>query len=157
MSMTLQKSEGKKLEWKITLQVQVITIWKLMKLIHPRGHIWPLWPLWVKTLTLGYWHYFLLLKWQSFDRFHPHFQEDFYTLKYVLFGYCVNKLWIFYVLIIASPKVWVCSTKTMILHYLQHLYFSGLLQYVFSTACLLFAYSRKWNTPGFRKTTLNKM
>jgi hypothetical protein len=26
---------------------------------------------------------------------YPHFQEDSNTLKYVLFGYCMNKLWIF--------------------------------------------------------------
>jgi hypothetical protein len=34
----------------------------------------------------------------------PHFQEDSNALKYVLFGYYMNKLWIFEVLIIASQK-----------------------------------------------------
>jgi hypothetical protein len=33
-------------------------------------------------------------------------------------------------------------------------YIFGLLQCVFSTAGLLFAYSWKWGSPSFRKTTL---
>jgi hypothetical protein len=42
----------------------------------------------------------------------------------------------------------------MIQHDLQQVYIFGLLQCVFSTICLFFAYSRKWGSPGFRKTTL---
>jgi hypothetical protein len=42
----------------------------------------------------------------------------------------------------------------VIQHDLQLVYISGLLQCVFSAASLLFAYSRKWRSPGFRKTTL---
>jgi hypothetical protein len=41
-----------------------------------------------------------------------HFQEDSNALKYVLFGYCMNKLWIFEVWSIASLKTWVGITKT---------------------------------------------
>ena len=79
------------------------------------------------------------------------FLEDSNTLKYVLFGCWMNKLWIFEVLIIASPKMWVRSTKTMIQHDLQHMYISGLLHYVFSIIGLVFAYSQNWNSPNFRK------
>jgi hypothetical protein len=43
-----------------------------------------------------------------------HFEEDSNILKYVLFGYCMNKLWIFEVFIIASSKAWVGTTKTVI-------------------------------------------
>jgi hypothetical protein len=46
----------------------------------------------------------------------PHFQEDSNALKYVLFGYCMNKLWIFEVWNIASPKTWVGNTKTVNQH-----------------------------------------
>jgi hypothetical protein len=42
----------------------------------------------------------------------------------------------------------------MIQYDLQQVYISGLLQFVFSTVGLLFAYSRKWGNPNFRKTTL---
>jgi hypothetical protein len=50
----------KKLGWKMTLNVEVITIWTLRKLIHPRGHMWPLWPLWVNPFQLSYnlWKYY---------------------------------------------------------------------------------------------------
>jgi hypothetical protein len=41
----------------------------------------------------------------------PHFQEDSNILKYVLFGYYMNKLWIFEVSITPSPKTWVCILK----------------------------------------------
>jgi hypothetical protein len=44
----------------------------------------------------------------------------------------------------------------VIQHDLQLVYISGLLQCVFSAAGLHFAYSRKWGSPGFRKTTLNR-
>jgi hypothetical protein len=37
---------------------------------------------------------------------------------------------------------------------LELVYISGLLQCVFSTPSLLFAYSRKWGSPNFRITTL---
>ena len=47
------------------------------------------------------------------------FQEDSNILKYVLFGYCMNKLRIFKVSIIAYPKTWVGSTKIVIQHDLQ--------------------------------------
>ena len=60
-------------------------------------------------------------------------QEDFNVLKCVLFGYYINKLWIFEVWSIASPKMWVDSTKIVIKHDLQLLYIFGLLQCVFST------------------------
>jgi hypothetical protein len=43
------------------------------------------------------------------------------------------------------------NTKFMIQHDLQQLYIPWLLQYIFSTAILLFAYSRKCNSPGFRR------
>jgi hypothetical protein len=43
-------------------------------------------------------------------------------LEYVLFKYYMNKLWIFEVLIIAFPKMWVGGTKTVIQHDLQQLY-----------------------------------
>jgi hypothetical protein len=39
----------------------------------------------------------------------------------------------------------------VIQHDLQLVYISGLLQCVSSAAGLLFAYSRKWGSPGFRK------
>jgi hypothetical protein len=45
----------------------------------------------------------------------------------------------------------------MIQHDLQLVYISGLLQCVYSTIGLLFAYSRKWRSPNFRKTTLEDM
>jgi hypothetical protein len=48
------------------------------------------------------------------------------------------------------------STKIVIQHDLQQVYISGLLQCVFSTACLFFAYLRKWRAPDFRKTTLGE-
>jgi hypothetical protein len=44
--------------------------------------------------------------------------------------------------------------KTVIQHDLQQVCISKLLQCVFSTAGLLFAYSWKWGSPGFMKTTL---
>jgi hypothetical protein len=37
MSMTFQRSEGRKLGWKTVLNIGVITAWTLMKLIHPMG------------------------------------------------------------------------------------------------------------------------
>jgi hypothetical protein len=83
-------------------------------------------------VTFSCWYYLLLLKWQ----------KNCDALNYVLFGYCMNKLWIFEVSIIASPKMWIGSSKTMIQHDLQYLYISGLLQYDFSTTSLLYAYSR---------------
>jgi hypothetical protein len=52
----------------------------------------------------------------------PHFQEDSNVLKHVLFGYCMNKLWIFEVLIIAFSKVWVGISKTVVYQDLQLLY-----------------------------------
>jgi hypothetical protein len=82
-----------------------------------------------------------------------HFQHDSNALEYVLFGYCMNKLWIFEVWSIASPKMWVGSTKIVIQHNLQQVYIYGLFWCVFSTTSLLFAYLRKWRSPGFRKTT----
>jgi hypothetical protein len=45
---------------------------------------------------------------------YPHFKDDSNTVKYVLFGNCMNKLWISKVLIFASQKMWIVSTKTMI-------------------------------------------
>ena len=56
-------------------------------------------------MTFGCWQYLLLLKWQIFYGSYPYFQENSNIQKYALFGYCMNKLWIFEVLIIASPKV----------------------------------------------------
>ena len=85
---------------------------------------------------------------------YPYFQEESNALKYVLFGFCMNTLWIFKVLSIASLKTWVDSTKTMIQHDLQLVYVFGLLQCHFSIACILPAYLRKWGSPGFKKTTL---
>jgi hypothetical protein len=38
------------------------------------------------------------------EGFSPHFQEDSNALKYVLIEYYMNKLWIFLVWSIASPK-----------------------------------------------------
>jgi hypothetical protein len=105
-------------------------------------------------VTISCLHYLLLLKWKKIYGSSPHLQEDSNALKYVIFGYCMNKLWIFEVWSIASPKTWVGSTKTLIQHDLQLVYIFGLLQCVFSAAGLLFAYSRKWGNPGFRKTTL---
>jgi hypothetical protein len=93
------------------------------------------------------WYYLLLLKWQKLYGSYPRFQEDSNELKYILFGYCMNKLWIFEVLIITSPKTWVGNTKTMIKHDLQQLYISCLLQCIFSTTGLFCAYSRKWRSP----------
>jgi hypothetical protein len=66
----------------------------------------------------------------------------------------MNKLWIFEVWNIASPKTYVGCTKTVIQHDLQLVYISGMLQCVFSFTGLLFAYSREWGIAGFRKTTL---
>jgi hypothetical protein len=43
-----------------------------------------------------------------------HFQEDSSALKYVLIGYYMKKLWVFEVLLIATPKAWVSSSKSMI-------------------------------------------
>jgi hypothetical protein len=105
-------------------------------------------------MTISYWHYLLLLKWKKNYGSSPHSQEDSNALKYVIFGYCTNKLWIFEVWSIASPKTWVGSTKIVIQHDLQLVYIFGLLQCVFSAVGLFFAYSRKWGSPGFRKTTL---
>jgi hypothetical protein len=68
---------------------------------------------------------------------YTHFQEDSNTLKHVLFGYHMNKLWIFKISIITSPKMWVGSTKTVIQHDLRQLYICAL-EYVFSNAGLLF-------------------
>ena len=42
------------------------------------------------------------------------FHEDSNGLKYVLFRQSMNSLWIYEVLIIASPKVWVVSMKIVI-------------------------------------------
>jgi hypothetical protein len=75
-------------------------------------------------------------------------------LSFLYFQDNSNKLWIFEVWSIASSKSWIDNTKTVIQHDLQQAYISGLLQYVFSTAGLFFAYSRKWESPNFRKTTL---
>jgi hypothetical protein len=69
-----------------------------------------------KTVIVSCWHYLLLLKWPKNYGSSPHFQEDSNVLKYVLFGYYMNKLWIFEVWSMASPKTWVGSTKTMIEH-----------------------------------------
>jgi hypothetical protein len=76
-------------------------------------------------MTINYWHYLLLLKWQKNYGSSPHFQEDSNALKYVLFGYCMNKLWIFEVWSIVSPKMWVGSNKTVIHHDLQNLYINS--------------------------------
>jgi hypothetical protein len=38
----------------------------------------------------------------------------YFVLKYVLFGYCIDKLWIFEVWGIASPKMWLGNTKIVI-------------------------------------------
>jgi hypothetical protein len=105
-------------------------------------------------MTLSYWYYFLLLKWEFFLGSYQHFQEDFNALKYVLFGYCMNKLWILKVLVIASPNVWVGSTKTVIQHDLQLVYIYELPQYISFTAGLVLAYKWKQDSPGFKKTTL---
>jgi hypothetical protein len=66
----------------------------------------------------------------------------------------MNKLWIFEVWSIASSKTCVGCTKTVIQDDLQLEYISGLLQWVFSSAGLLFAYLQEWGIAGFRKTTL---
>jgi hypothetical protein len=84
----------------------------------------------------------------------PHFQEDSNTLKYVLFGDCMNKLWIFEVWSIASIKTCVGSTKTFNQHDLQLVYISGLLHRVLSSVGLLFVNAQKWGIDGFRKITL---
>jgi hypothetical protein len=47
-------------------------------------------------------HYYK--KWRNFCVPCPCFQENFNTLKYVLFGYRVNKLLVYEVLLVASPK-----------------------------------------------------
>jgi hypothetical protein len=105
-------------------------------------------------MTVSCWHYLLLLKWQKIYGSSPHFQEDSKALNYVLSRYCTNIFWVFEVWSITAPKAWVGSTKTVIQHDLQQIYISRLLQCVFSITGLLFAYSRKWRSPGFRKTTL---
>jgi hypothetical protein len=78
---------------------------------------WELAPLWIKmfqdlgsfpkTVAISCWHWLLLLKSKIFYGSFSHFQEDSNALKYALFGYCMNKLWIFEVSIIAFPKAWV--------------------------------------------------
>jgi hypothetical protein len=83
------------------------------------------------------------------------FQEDSNMLKYVLFWYCMNKLWYFwsfnynffknvsrhlqkYDLVSFTTDVHLCIAIVCSLH------------------CMLacFAYSQKWDSHGFRKTTL---
>jgi hypothetical protein len=59
--------------------------------------------------------------------FYPHSQEDSNTLKYILFGYSMNKLWIFEVSVIASSKTWAGSTKLWFNMIYGSLYIYGLL------------------------------
>ena len=70
---------------------------------------------------------FAIIKMTTINGYYLHFQEDSNTLKYILFGYYMNKLWIFEILIVASPKAWVGNTKIMIQHDFQLVYIYGLL------------------------------
>jgi hypothetical protein len=72
-----------------------------------------------------------------------------YYKNYVLFGYYMNKSWIFKVLVIASPKAWIGSTKIIIKHDLQLKYISRLLHCVFSSASLVLCRLAKCNNPSF--------
>jgi hypothetical protein len=56
---------------------------------------------------------FIVIRMIKFYGSFPNFQEDSNILKYALFKYNMNFFWIFKLSIIASPKMWVGSTKTM--------------------------------------------
>jgi hypothetical protein len=89
----------------------------------------PFWCNFVRIVTFSSWHYLMLLKWQFFYGLYSHFKEDSNILKYALIRYHTNKLWIFEVLNITFPKVWVGFSKSISSWDLQALYAYARLQY----------------------------
>jgi hypothetical protein len=109
------------------------------------------------SLTLAYKivflkSWFILIEMTIFYGSYFHFQEDSNTIKYVLFGYYMSKLWIFEFFIIASLKAWVGNIKLQ-----SNMIYCGCTfmdcYNMFLHCRPSFSYSRKCNIPGFRKTT----